>query len=116
MSNESCNEVEPIYATREQAWAFLAGGSRKIFEAHYRPYVREHKRGGRIFYKYEELRQCAKDKEAGSFTQTAARGFTSFASPTKGSAAISQRERQIAKQLKSKPRVSTPKLSLVDGE
>ena len=30
--NVSWSAVEPIYATREQAWAFVAGGSRKVFE------------------------------------------------------------------------------------
>jgi hypothetical protein len=115
-SNENCPVVEPIYATREQAWAFVAGGSRKIFEAHYRPHVREHKRGGRIFYRYEELRQCAKDIEAGtSPNQTAARESTSSGSRTGAGVTTSQRAQQITQQLKLKPRQSTPRLYPVSG-
>jgi len=114
-SNDNCSGVEPIYATREQAWAFVAGGSRKIFEEHYKPHVREHRRGGRIFYKYEELRKCADDMEAGDFTQIDEPETGSSGSRTKASGPTSRRARQIAQQLKSKPRESTPRLYPVGG-
>lgn len=107
--------IEPIYATREQAWALVAGGLRKTFEAHVQPHVRKYKIGGRVFYKVEELRAWADRMEAGDSTQTAAPETYSSGSRTEESATTSPRARQIAQQLRSKPRESTPRLYPVSG-